>query len=66
MKITLLGVLGLVALGALLLYVAKQILEDLEKETLSGCPTPDLNSFDGLGPDLYEGEIGLPGILDSQ
>jgi hypothetical protein len=66
MKITLLGVLGLVALGALLLYVAKQILEDLEKDTLSGCPTPDLNSFDALEPDLYEGEIGLPGILDSQ
>jgi len=40
MKITLLGVLGFVALGVLLLYVAKQIHEDHEKETRSGYTTP--------------------------
>lgn len=55
MRMTLLGVLALVALGTLLLYVAKQIHDDHEKETLSGYPTSDRNRPDGL-----------PGILDSQ
>ncbi len=36
MKITLLGVLCLVAVGVLLLYVAKQMHDDAEKETTSG------------------------------
>jgi hypothetical protein len=40
MKITLLGVIGFLALGALLLYVAKQIHEDHEKEMMSGYTTP--------------------------
>ena len=55
MKITLLGFFGLVALGVLLLYVAKQIYEEHGKETLSGYPMPDLNPPDGL-----------PGIPGSQ
>lgn len=55
MKITLLGFLGLVALGALLLYVAKQIHEDHEKKMFSGNPMPDPNPPDSP-----------PGIPDSQ
>jgi hypothetical protein len=42
MKITLLGVLGIVAVGVLLLYVAQQIHDEHERETISGCP-PDPN-----------------------
>lgn len=55
MKITLLGFLALVALGALLLYVANQIGEENDKETHSGYLMPDLNP-----PDT------LPGIPGSQ
>ena len=46
MKITLMGVLGLVALGALLLYVAKRLHED-HKKGISGHPAADPNSPDG-------------------
>lgn len=55
MKITLLGLLGLVALGAFLLYVITQIHEDPEKEIPSGYPMRDPNPPDSL-----------PGIRDSQ
>jgi hypothetical protein len=46
MKITLLGVLGLVVVGAVLLYLAKQIIDD-QKETLSRNPAPSPNPPDG-------------------
>jgi len=55
MKITLLGFIGLIALGVLLLYVAKQLHEDHEKGTPSSYPTTDPNPPDSL-----------PGIPDSQ
>ncbi len=47
MKITLLGVLGVVLVGATLLYFAKQIHEDHEKKTRSGYPAPSPNPPDG-------------------
>ncbi len=52
MKITLLGVLALVAVGALLLYVVKQMHDDHEKGTISGGPTLGLDPPDALRRDL--------------
>jgi len=66
MKMTLLGFLGLVALGALLLYVAKQIHEDHEKETLSGYPTSSFKQPDTLKRDPGEEDISFQSTPDSQ
>jgi hypothetical protein len=54
MRITLLGVLGFAVVGAILLYVAKQIHNKHERETVSGCPTTDPNP------------LGRPIITDTQ
>src|SRR5260370_33509261 len=56
-KITLLGVLSLVAVGVLLLYVAKQMQEDQEKEMLSGYPTSSLKTPDTLKSDPGEEDL---------
>ncbi len=65
-KITLLGVLSLVAVGVLLLYVAKQMQEDHEKEMLSGYPTSSLKPPDTLKSDPGEEDISFQSTPDSQ
>jgi hypothetical protein len=57
MKMTLLGVVGLVALGALLLYLAKHLHEDYEEEeTRAGYPAPILHPPDTSTPEPTRGE----------
>ena len=66
MKMTLLGVLGLIAIGALLLYIAKQIHEEHETEKRPGYPAPVLHPPDNSTLEPVQAETIFLTPFDSQ